>query len=448
MNLIKRFGVAVGVFLVLLVLILVGVYVFFSEPSVQEVGSPSRSPDPSLGLENIDVSQLDSLPIGGNFSDDSVDDNFVPGDSRDDRLYTPPLSAERGGDGVVETKENIPRLVRLFKGPTAGYRIDKEDDGLWSVKIVGQGRGHRYLVETVPYSLKLISRGEFTRVVEAHLFADEQVLVQHESTDNEFTVRSSFVPFSTTDTGSRVQWFEDDIRVATNNENLLFFTHIVDDKSVGVVVDVSSPKDTRVVWESGFKTWLPRWGRNSRITLRTPTTEYMKGLVYLIDPDGVAPNDQFATLSSGGSAFMDSTTDYFVLFETGERSFAGKTSIVNRPRTVSINMPVTLPEKCDGFNGVFVCAVPREIPTRTLTGHDTVFPDSWYQGDIQLDDVIVLVNALTGEKQMLMDPEESEIRTLSDDSIFDVIHPRVSEDGEFLFFVNKYDMSLWMLRLF
>lgn len=448
MGLFKRFGVAIIVFLVFLILILAGVFLFFAEPTADEEGNLSDDaelPKSSLGLGNIGVDEIEPLPIGDDFASGRSDGVDV-GDKRDDRVHTPFVSEKKGE--VVETQENIPPLVRLFRGPTAGYRIDLNKDGEWEVKIVEQGRGHRYLAKTVPYSLALISRGEFTLVMDAHLFANDQVLILHESVDDESVVRSSFVPFSTSTTGSRVQWFEDNIRVATNNENMLFFTRVVNDESVGVVVDVSDPQNTRVVWRSGFRTWIPRWGRNPHITLRTPATEHMKGLVYLVDPEGALPDDQFVSLSSGGSALIDAKTGYFFLFETSKNNFAGKASITNRSRDISLPLPITIPEKCDGFNGVFVCAVPTLIPTLTLSGYDTVFPDSWYQGDIQFEDVVILVNALTGEKKLLMSSGDDEIKILSDDSVFDIINPRISEDGRFFFFVNRYDMSLWMLRLF
>lgn len=448
MSFVRRFWIAITVFLVFLALILIGVFFYFSIPE-DSTSAPVREatpPTPSLGLDNIDgITQIDPLEFGVSFEDE-----VVVGEGRDDRVYTPPLSEGRDeGGGSAEDTKTIPRLMRLFKGPTAGYRIDANEDGVREVKVVSQGRGHRYTINIIPYSLRLVSRGEFTRVVEAHIFSDDQVLVQYESVENESLVRSSFVPFFTSESGSQIQWFEDNIRVATNNETLLFFTQTVDDESVGVVVDVSDPKKTRVVWESGFTSWIPRWGRSSRILLRTPATEHMKGLIYLVDPEGVLPVNQFVTLSSGGSAFIDTSTDYFVLFEKTTDDFVGKTSVTNRNRDISIDLPDgTLPEKCDGFNGIFVCAVPTEVLSQTITGYDTIYPDSWYQGDLQFSDAVVLVNALTGEKDLLMHPDDREIRLLSDDSIFDIIHPTVSEDGEFLFFVNKYDMSLWMLRLF
>ena len=438
----KRFTIAIIVFLVFCALLFAIIYLYLSaEPPAPAPPPPDGPPAPtapSLGLDNLGVSRPDEIPFNPSVSDDS------DGKGRDDRVYTAPLSDT--SDPGTEDKENIPRLVRLFKGPTAGYRIEKKGDA-WEAQVIEQGRGNRYLVQTIPYSLSLTARGEFTRVIEGYPFENGEVLVLYESADNESVVRSAFVPFSTTGTGPSVQRFEDNIRVATNNKNLLFFLQMIDGKSVGVVVDVANPSKTQVIWRSDFASWLPRWGNSPRITLHTPITDMMKGFIYLVDPKGVLPNEQFVSLASGGSAFMDATTGYFMLFETKADNFAGKAVITNRDRSITIDLPITLPEKCDAANGIFVCAAPISIPIETVSGYDTVFPDSWYQGDITFDDVIVSVNAATGEKDLLLAPNQEEIQILSRNTNFDVIHPQLTPDGEFLFFVNKYDMALWMLRL-
>ena len=439
----KRFTVSAGIFLVFIVLLFGGIYLYFSAeppapPPPPTAPTQTQPETPSLGLDDIAVTRPDQIPFNAPVSDDAETGE------RDDRVYTVPLTETR--DEVIEHKENVPRLVRLFKGPTAGYRTEKKND-VWEVQVVEQGRGNRYRIQAIPYTLAITARGEFTRVTEGYPFSDGNVLVLYESADNETVIRSAFVPFSTAGTGPSVQRFEDNIRVATNNENLLFFIQMINKKAVGVVVDVSNPSKTQVVWESGFTSWLPRWGRGPRITIHTPITDFMKGFVYLIDPSGAQSNEQFVSLTSGGSAFIDTTTDYFILFETESDNFVGKTVLTNKERSFSIDLPITLPEKCDGLNGIFVCGVPKSIPSETASGHTTLFPDSWYQGDISFDDVIIKVNAATGEKKLLLSPDAYETKLLSNNAIFDVIHPRISADGEYFFFVNKYDGSLWMLRL-
>ena len=107
-------------------------------------------------------------------------------------------------------------------------------------------------MQTIPYSLTLTGRGEFTRAVEGYPFENGEVLVLYESADDESVIRSAFVPFSNAGTGPSIQRFEDTIRVATNNKNLLFFLQVIDGKSVGVVVDVANPSKTKGGVAFGF----------------------------------------------------------------------------------------------------------------------------------------------------------------------------------------------------
>ena len=228
----------------------------------------------------------------------------------------------------------------------------------------------------------------------------------------------------------------------------LFFTQEIDGETIGLVVNVSNPKETRVLWESRFSNWLPRWGRNTSITITTPISEFAPGYVYLLDPEGEDPVHRLTDIPIGGSAFIDTSSGFFVLHEFEiAGTFAGKTTITDQFKKTNISLPITLPEKCDGFNGVFVCGVPNTIPARTISGYETRFPDSWYQGDLVFNDSIILIDAVSGKKQIVLSPNQKDIAVLSGGTKFDVINPRISGDGKFLFFVNKGDLSLWMLRL-
>ena len=392
-----------------------------------------------LGVDTIQEVSPQQIPFDRRSPDGTplVEDDLLPVPSPND--FVSP-------DSVLGPRP-LPRLFRLFPGPTAGYRIDQGVDDSWRVRVVEQGRGNRYVIETEPYSINLVSAGEFTKVLESYVFSDGTTLVMFESDTDETVIRSAFTPFVPTPVTSGVQRFEDNIRVATNNENLLFFTQNVDGESVGLVVDVTDPENTKMVWESSFSSWLPRWGRNSHITVSTPMSQFARGYVYLVDPDGEDPVNRFVHFSSGGSAFIDTSSGFFVLHEIDRADFTGETSISDQSRETDIAMPVTLPEKCDGFNGIFVCAVPTVIPAQTISGYETRFPDSWYQGDISFEDSIVLVDANTGERRLLLSPDQPDFQVLSGGAVFDVVQPRISEDGRFLFFLNKYDLSLWVLRI-
>ena len=57
------------------------------------------------------------------------------------------------------------------------------------------------------------------------------------------------------------------------------------------------------------------------------------------------------------------------------------------------------------------------------------------------------IDTATGERTLIMSPNQADIQAASGGQNFDIIHPRISEDGEFFFFIDKADLSLWMLKL-
>ena len=423
-------------------------YLFFlSSPSViEESSQPIEEKDEVVG-DLLGVDNIITLKPPENFGASEI--GAPESTQRDDRVYIDvPEDTSEGSLGSSTTpEEQVQRLTRLFVGPTAGYRIDQMDDGSWVVRVVEQGRGDRYIIQTSPYSINLVAGGEFTRVLDAYIFSNDTSLVLYESSGNESLIKSAFVPFAPTDGNNKIQLFEDNIRVATNNENLLFFLKEIDDKTVGLVVNTSNPEDTKIIWESYFSNWLPRWGRNSFITISTPISKLTKGYVYLLDPSEKGLFSRLADIPSGGSLFIDTSSGFFVLYEASLEEIVGKTSITEQTRNVSVQIPSTLPEKCDGFNGVFICAVPTIVPARTLSGYETVFPDSWYQGDIFLQDSLIQVDVVTGGKKLLFSSDQEDIQLLSGGRTFDIIHPRISEDGSLFFFVDKRDMALWVLQL-
>lgn len=441
----------VSIFLVLLVLSGIVFLAWYTAKPDETALKPSVDTGESVTIEDdrFGLGGIETIPFEGIAPDEREIDVT---EQRDDRIIipisTPQVSQSDESTVLADQQavsERLPRLTRLFAGQVAGYRLDQEDGSL-VVKLVEAGTGSRYRIATDPYRLSLVSPGEVRKVVEGYLFANDTVLLLYEG-DDEFVIKSAFVPFDVFASSERLLQFEDNIRVATDYENQFFYTRRVNDTTVGIAVDVENPDDTTVIWQSGFSHWLPRWGRNPFITIATPISSQARGKVYLLDPAGQEPFRRAIEPVFGGSAFVDAYSGYIVLYETEKDAFAGKTVVTDLTRDRVISLPITLPEKCDGFNGIFLCAVPEEIPYETRSGHETVFPDSWYQGDISFVDVVLRVNTTTGEVRQVMSQDETDIRLLSDGEIFDIIHPRISDSGEYLFFVNKNNLSLWMLRL-
>ena len=359
--------------------------------------------------------------------------------TRDDRVID--IISPSFEEGVDER-----RLVRIFKDSVAGYRIDKSTNN-WIVSVVEQGEGNRYRISTSPYSISKVGGGEFIKVKKAEIFSNNSSLLLYENPIDETSIKSSFVAFNSTISSDQPQSFEDDIITTRNENTLLFFTKKINNENVGFLVDVDRPSNTKVVWRSGFSSWIPRWERGSLILIQTPISKFTKGYSYLINTleEGL-PIFRPVEPRFGGGIYFDESSEYYIAHESRVNNFFGE-SFVRGGDDINIKIPLTLPEKCDGFNAVFICGLPDTIPKKTISGYDTIYPDSWYQGDLLLNDAIYIIDGLTGSINILLSPEQDDYDDLTGNIALDVINPYITDQGEYLFFINKHDSSLWRLRI-
>jgi hypothetical protein len=97
----------------------------------------------------------------------------------------------------------------------------------------------------------------------------------------------------------------------------------------------------------------------------------------------------------------------------------------------------TLADKCvwgNFYKEMVYCAAPSQ----TVEG---TYPDDWYKGNISTIDKIWQINGTTGEIGLI-----SSIVDTSD-RVIDAFNLGLDEKDNFLFFMNKNDLSLWSLDL-
>jgi hypothetical protein len=92
-----------------------------------------------------------------------------------------------------------------------------------------------------------------------------------------------------------------------------------------------------------------------------------------------------------------------------------------------------LPEKCawNKDSTKAYCGAGLDTP-------QNAYPDVWYQGAEHFNDAFWEVTASTGAIKKINTGENENI---------DAVSPMLSQDGEFLFFINKNDTSLWSLHI-
>ena len=198
----------------------------------------------------------------------------------------------------------------------------------------------------------------------------------------------------------------------------------------GITASAAGANKTQI-FESTYSEWLTEWPQKDLVTLTTKPSANVLGYMY-----GINPNlKDFNKILGGirGLTTRTSPNGKSVLFADETL----KLSVFNRETGESKNLFVnTLPEKCawGSSSEVVFCGIPQFVPFGS-------YPDDWYKGQNAFTDNIWQINTLTGETTMLVNPTK-----LVGESI-DVIKPLVSQDGAYLYFINKKNSFLWELRL-
>ena len=125
-----------------------------------------------------------------------------------------------------------------------------------------------------------------------------------------------------------------------------------------------------------------------------------------------------------------------VIYSSGNKSVG--TYILNlKDNSSSETLFKTLVDKCVWSkirkNEVY-CAVPTEIP-------DGFYPDDWYKGNVSFVDQIWHLDVTTGEVHLL-----ANLLNLSN-TLIDATNLTLDPKENFLYFINKRDLSLWSLDL-
>lgn len=95
----------------------------------------------------------------------------------------------------------------------------------------------------------------------------------------------------------------------------------------------------------------------------------------------------------------------------------------------------TLASKCSSMNDVyFLCGVPLTLPME-----EQGLPDDWYQGRIQFNDKLVIINAANGDTTDLYTFDEKF-------GTMDVTHISMFNAGELISFIRKQDATLYLLN--
>lgn len=195
-------------------------------------------------------------------------------------------------------------------------------------------------------------------------------------------------------------------------------------------------KNPKVVFETPISDFSLLWIAPKKILLQSAPSNRAPSIIYLFDTGTKTLEKIFSDIR--GSMTIASPDGNTILTSFVENNGRIALTLTNQKgengRTVA---PATLAEKCIFTKDAktLYCAISQEsadLPAQQQAG----LPDEWLRGDTALQDqfVRIPINTLTAE-------------ALSDKTKIDAINLFLSPDGQYLFFQDKNDLTLWRLKI-
>lgn len=268
---------------------------------------------------------------------------------------------------------------------------------------------------------------------------DEEVIESKVNTDEvENQPESNTEPQASSGNSGRIvgNFLEDDITFVSvsPDEKRIFYLMPIGTSVVGISSNFDDTEKEQLI-DSPNTEWLPQWPREEVITLTTKASGGDDGFLYFLN---VQTGELARVLGDilGLTTLTNTDTSIVLYSESTRDQFT--LSAFNTTEHASLGLSIsTLPEKCvwsSRETTVAYCGVPAGVPNDT-------YPDAWYQGKVLFSDTIWKINAMTNTPELLIIPTEIARQPL------DVTQPFLSINEEYLFFINKWDSTLWSLKL-
>ncbi|MBI2099780.1 MAG: hypothetical protein HYT48_00360 [Candidatus Vogelbacteria bacterium] len=204
--------------------------------------------------------------------------------------------------------------------------------------------------------------------------------------------------------------------------------------AVGTIFDPIT-KSQIIIFSSPLNEWLIGWPATSTIALLAKPSAETVGFLYLLD---VKTKKSRLVVSgvNGLTTLVNKAGDKILLsgIANGQLAFGW----YDLGRQAFSALPVkTLTDKCvwGRDSAAVYCGVPTTLPAGP-------YPDHWYSGETSFTDNLWKINILTGQAQIIFNPELSNLG-----EALDAYQLLLTNDETTLYFINKYDSTLWSLDL-
>lgn len=391
----------------ILVLVLIGLIVFYF--------TSSQNPTNNGGVVNTFKS---FFPFGGDevINEDrpivSDEDNNQDNTNTDITKKLRKLSSEPvSGAGTMDVKAGT--VVRY---------IEKATGHIFEVELFSPRQG-RISNTTIPKVYDAIWGNKNNSLIARYLKDDDNTIdtfsltVKETSTTTENTITGIAFPGRVTD----VSVFDTSV----------FFIEQTQNGSNGYISNWSGG-NKKLIWNSAVNELLSQYVNKNTVALTTKPEENTFGYLYFVNTNNGTYKKVLGDIKGLSTLVNQDGTK--IVYTDLANDFVFKIYDSNKKTSLSVT-PETFPEKCVWTSkSIIYCAVPKEsLSAGSLT--------MWYRGINQYTDDIWKYDLINNVSEIVSD--------LKNDGgeMIDVTKPLLSQNEQYLVFINKIDNSLWSLDL-
>ncbi|MEQ1500082.1 MAG: hypothetical protein ABL917_01765 [Parcubacteria group bacterium] len=404
----KKIIITISVALSILLAVLVAYYFLGRTPSDTQGGVVSgfRSFFPFGGESNPSTTSTSTPTQNNNENAPEVTNNFL---QKLRKLSAEPVS----GAGISDTSAGS--IVRY---------IEKATGHIYEVELFSPKQG-RISNTTIPLVYDAIWGNKNTSLITRYLEQNDKTVSTYS-----LTVKNVSTTTENTITGISFGGFITDVSVFDAN---VFYLERSETFSTGYTSNFDGSKKKQI-WNSPLKDLTSQYVNEKTVALTTKPYQGMPGYLYLVDTNNGSVKTVLRKIP-GLSTLVDNDASQ-ILYLKQEGSAILYTYNTKNQANLETGIS-TFPEKCvwsKKDKNILFCATPKEfIGQNSLT--------DWYRGLVSYSDEV--------KRYDIRDGSYSTVGDLTKESgeVIDVTKPILTENEQYLIFINKKDNSLWSLDL-
>jgi len=330
-----------------------------------------------------------------------------------------------------------PTLFKVSGDPVAGAVVFLKNK-VETIRYVDRATGHIYDVDPLTLTKIEITNNTLPKIYQAFFKPDGSQVIFRSLPDNSDTpdnVSLTLTAPKSTSTGAEYTASSINLRgnISAISAGPTKIAYVLGDTGA-VGISGFAGENPQTVFSSAYHEWQVAWS-GANLELTTNASASAQGSSYILN----STNGSLARVAGPllGLTALPSPTGGQVVYSYIDANGKASFSVINTKTGASSSIvPATFAEKCAWSlksQNIIFCGTPSGIG-----GNE---PDSWYAGITHFSDQVWRFDTASGNATLLADPK------INFNVDLDVINPSLSPNEDYLIFMNKTDLSLWVLKL-